>query len=186
MLPGTAYVRDRCITGIHGMDEILRGGIPYGSTVLVSGTCGCGKTTLGMEFLVNGARLGEACAHFTATEPSVKLLENVRQFNFFDIELVDSGLINVFDMDVLNDWLGLNKSTFEKEDINALVKAITDIVNTIGVTRLVIDSVTTLCYKIPSDQLIRDFLFTLGKSLSTLGCTTLLVSEITSKTGGAN
>ena len=186
MLPGTAYVRDRCVTGIHGMDEILRGGVPYGSTVLVAGTCGCGKTTMGMEFLVYGARLGEACAHFTATEPSVKLLENVRQYNFFDIGLVDSGLINVFDMDVLNDWLGLNKSTFDKDDINALVKAITDIVNTIGVTRLVIDSVTTLCYKIPSDQLIRDFLFTLGKSLATLGCTTLLVAEITSKTGGAN
>ncbi|HIF04488.1 MAG TPA: circadian clock protein KaiC, partial [Candidatus Poseidoniales archaeon] len=65
-------------------------------------------------------------------------------------------------------------------DIDAMVKAITDIVNTIGVTRLVIDSVTTLCYKIPSEQLIRDFLFKLGKSLSTLGCTSLLVSEITS------
>ena len=46
--------------------------------------------------------------------------------------------------------------------------------------RLVIDSVTTLCYKIPSEQLIRDFLFKLGKALSTLGCTALLVSEITS------
>ena len=36
------------------------------------------------------------------------------------------------------------------------------------------------CYKIPSEQLIRDFLFKLGKSLATLGCTALLVSEITS------
>ena len=53
------------------MDEILRGGIPYGSTVLAAGTCGSGKTTLGMEFLVRGALAGEACAHFTATEPSV-------------------------------------------------------------------------------------------------------------------
>ncbi len=175
-----AYVRDRCVTGIHGLDEILRGGIPYGSTVLAAGSCGCGKTTLGVEFLVRGAENGEACAHFTATEPSVKLLENIRQFEFFDMRMIDKGLINVFDMDVLYSWLGLTKSTFDLGDIHALIKAITDIVNTIGVTRLVIDSVTTLCYKIQSDQLIRDFLFTLGKRLSTLGCTTLLISEITS------
>ena len=75
--------------------------------------------------------------------------------------MVDTGLINEFDMDVLYSWLGLTKSTFELEDVHALIKAITDIVNTIGVTRLVIDSVTTLCYKIKSEQLIRDFLFTL-------------------------
>ena len=76
----------------------------------------------------------------------MKLLENVRQYDFFDMRLVDQGLINVFDMDVLFSWLGMTKSTFELSDIDAMVKSITDIVNTIGVTRLVIDSVTTLCY----------------------------------------
>jgi circadian clock protein KaiC len=172
MQPAAVYTRDRCVTGVHGLDEILRGGIPYGSTVLCSGTCGSGKTTLAMEFLVRGALAGEACAHFTATEPSVKLLENIRQFEFFDMNMVDTGLINVFDMDVLYSWLGLEKSSFDLDDVHALIKAIVDIVNTIGVTRLVIDSVTTLCYKIKSEQLIRDFLFTLGKKLSTLGCTT--------------
>lgn len=169
---------------MNGLDEILRGGIPYGSAVLVAGTCGSGKTTLGVEFLIHGALMGEACAHFSATEPSVKLLENVRQYGFFDMSLVDQGLINVFDMDVLFSWLGLNKSTFDLDDIDAMVKAISDIVNTIGVTRLVIDSSTSLCYKIPNEQLIRDFLFKLGKQLSTLGCTSLLIAEITS-TGGA-
>ena len=187
MLSATSYERDRCMTGINGLDEILRGGIPYGSAVLVAGTCGSGKTTLGVEFLINGAKMGEACAHFSATEPSVKLLENVRQFGFFDMNLVDQGLINVFDMDVLFSWLGLDKSTFDLDDIDAIVKAITDIVNTIGVTRLVIDSATSLCYKIPNEQLIRDFLFKLGKQLSTLGCTSLLISEITaSGTAGSS
>jgi len=186
MQPATVYSRDRCVTGIHGMDEILRGGIPYGSTVLAAGTCGSGKTTFGMEFLVRGALSGEACAHFTATEPSVKLLENIRQFAFFDMNMIDSGLINVFDMDVLYSWLGLDKASFDLEDVHALIKAIVDIVNTIGVTRLVIDSVTTLCYKIKSEQLIRDFLFTLGKKLATLGCTTILISEITSATENAH
>ena len=78
MQAASTYSRDRCVTGIHGLDEILRGGIPYGSTVLASGTCGSGKTTLAMEFLVRGALAGEACAHFTATEPSVTLPKSSR------------------------------------------------------------------------------------------------------------
>ena len=175
MQPVGMYSRDRCVTGVHGLDEILRGGIPYGSTVLAAGTCGSGKTTLGMEFLVRGANAGEACAHFTATEPSVKLLENIRQFGFFDMKMVDTGLINVFDMDVLYSWLGLEKSTFDLDDVHSLIKSIVDIVNTIGVTRLVIDSVTTLCYKIKSEQLIRDFLFTLGKKLARVALQSLLL-----------
>ena len=95
MMPSATYVRDRCVTGVHGLDEILRGGIPFGSTVLASGTCGSGKTTLGLEFLVRGALAGEACAHFTATEPSVKVLENVRQFPFFDMTMVDIGGVDL-------------------------------------------------------------------------------------------
>ena len=59
MQPVGMYSRDRCVTGVHGLDEILRGGIPYGSTVLAAGTCGSGKTTLGMEFLVRGANAGK-------------------------------------------------------------------------------------------------------------------------------
>ena len=102
------------------------------------------------------------------------------------MNMVDSGLINVFDMDVLYSWLGLEKASFDLDDVHALIKSIVDIVNTIGVTRLVIDSVTTLCYKIKSEQLIRDFLFTLGKKLATLGCTTILISEITSATENAH
>jgi len=113
-------------------------------------------------------------------------LENIRQFGFFDMKMVDTGLINVFDMDVLYSWLGLEKSTFDLDDVHSLIKSIVDIVNTIGVTRLVIDSVTTLCYKIKSEQLIRDFLFTLGKKLATLGCTTILIAEITSATENAH
>ena len=61
--------------------------------------------------------------------------------------MVDTGLIDVFDMDVLYSWLGLEKSTFDLDDVHSLIKSIVDIVNTIGVTRLVIDSVTTLFTK---------------------------------------
>jgi len=43
-------------TGLKGLDEILFGGIPRGNIVLVAGTAGTGKTTLGVEFVYRGAR----------------------------------------------------------------------------------------------------------------------------------
>ena len=43
-------------TGIKGLDDILFGGIPRGNIILVAGTAGTGKTTLGVEFVYRGAR----------------------------------------------------------------------------------------------------------------------------------
>jgi len=44
-------------TGINGLDEILGGGIPRGSTVLITGYSGTGKTILGIQFIVNGIKM---------------------------------------------------------------------------------------------------------------------------------
>jgi circadian clock protein KaiC len=42
-------------TGIAGLDDILSGGIPRGNVILVEGSIGCGKTTMGVEFVYRGA-----------------------------------------------------------------------------------------------------------------------------------
>ncbi|MDQ2641785.1 MAG: AAA family ATPase, partial [Pseudomonadota bacterium] len=46
-------------TGIPGLDDILRGGLPQNCLSLISGTPGTGKTTLAMQFLLQGLALGE-------------------------------------------------------------------------------------------------------------------------------
>ena len=43
-------------TGIKGLDDVLFGGVPRGNIILVAGTAGTGKTTLGVEFVYRGAR----------------------------------------------------------------------------------------------------------------------------------
>ena len=58
----TATARDRCLSGIEGLDDILHGGIPKGNLVLIAGSVGTGKTTLCLEFLVRGAERGRALA----------------------------------------------------------------------------------------------------------------------------
>jgi circadian clock protein KaiC len=55
-------------SGIPGLDNILRGGFPQDCVYLVSGTPGSGKTTLAMQFLMEGARRGETCLYVTLSE----------------------------------------------------------------------------------------------------------------------
>ena len=52
--PATPALR-KVPTGIRGFDEVTFGGLPEGRTTLVCGAAGCGKTLLGMQFLVRGA-----------------------------------------------------------------------------------------------------------------------------------
>jgi circadian clock protein KaiC len=51
--------RQRIMTGVPGLDAMLGGGLPEGSTTLVSGAPGVGKTTLGLQYLVAGAAQGQ-------------------------------------------------------------------------------------------------------------------------------
>jgi circadian clock protein KaiC len=54
--------------GISGIDAILRGGFPPECLYMVTGTPGSGKTTLAMQFLLEGVRLGESCLYITLSE----------------------------------------------------------------------------------------------------------------------
>ena len=76
-IKNTKVERDRCPTGIDGLDNILNGGIPRGNTILFTGSCGTGKTTLSLEFLVHGALAGENSLFVSVTESSEKLTQNV-------------------------------------------------------------------------------------------------------------
>ena len=169
--------REKCLTGVSGLDRILNGGIPLGNTVLLSGTVGSGKTTLAMEFLINGAKAGETTCFISVTEPSSKLLENLRTYGFFDDKLVNEGKLNIFDLTVINDRLGVENREYSPQDMDALLGAFEDIVDELSATRLVIDSITAICYQLANKAAIRNFIFRLGQFLSTFGCTTCLISE---------
>ena len=167
-----------CKTGITELDIQLNGGIPNGSTVLLVGSSGSGKTTLCMQTLINGARNGERCVFFTITEPLFKLTKNMEGFNFYDKKLIESGMVNLIDLRIISERLGLNQEKYTLEDANALLDVLKDIADELEVKRLVIDSITALCYRLQSAELIRDFVFKLGSSLGNMNCTTLLTSEV--------
>ena len=173
-----AAEEDRCITGIDGLDRILNGGIPRGNTVLITGSCGTGKTTLSFEFLLHGAINNENGLFISVTENWKKLVKNVIPYSYFDDSLVESKKMILIDLSSIYQKLGLEKEEFSMEDIDIIVKAIGDIVREWEIHRLVIDSITSICFQLKTKEKIRDFILSLGKNLSDAGCTSILVSEI--------
>src|SRR5512138_2787689 len=70
-------------SGIVGLDEITGGGLPRGRPTLVCGSAGCGKTLLGLEFLVRGAtEFGEPGVAMTFEETEADLTKNVASLGF--------------------------------------------------------------------------------------------------------
>lgn len=171
-----------CGTGIEELDVQMSGGIPLGSTVLVTGCSGSGKTTMCMQYLFEGAKNGDRGVFFTITEPLFKLTKNLEGFSFYDKNLIESGMVNIIDLRIISERLGLDTEKYTVEDAGALLDILKDIANELDVKRLVIDSITALCYRLQTREMIRDFIFRLGTSLAVMNCTTILTSEVPPQT----
>jgi circadian clock protein KaiC len=80
-------------TGNPTLDGLLGGGIPRRSLTVVAGEPGSGKTIFTLQMLFQAARAGKKCLYFsTHSEPSLKLIQHMQQFAFFDPEVLDRTL----------------------------------------------------------------------------------------------
>ena len=68
----------KAATGIAGLDEVLRGGLPADRVYLIQGDPGSGKTTLGLQFLLEGRRNGEAGMYVSLSETRPEIVEVAR------------------------------------------------------------------------------------------------------------
>src|SRR5687767_5129910 len=72
----------RASTGIQGLDEILKGGLPRNRVYLVHGNPGSGKTTLALQFLIEGAQKGEPGLYVTLSETTAELRDVAASHHF--------------------------------------------------------------------------------------------------------
>src|SRR5207249_3435108 len=78
-IPASAKRRDlRCASGVEGLDDILAGGLPRNCFYLVQGDPGSGKTTLALQFLLDGVRRGEKVFYITLSETKEELFKVAR------------------------------------------------------------------------------------------------------------
>ena len=87
-------LKERVSTGVERLDEMLSGkGYYRGSTVLLSGTAGTGKTSLAAHFVDAACRRGERCLYFLFEESPPQLMRNMRSIGIELQQWVDCGLL---------------------------------------------------------------------------------------------
>ncbi len=86
---------ERCPSGVEGLDEIIGGGFPSDCFYLIQGDPGSGKTTLALQFLLEGVRRGEKVFYITLSETKKELLKVAKShgWSLDDIPLLELSAI---------------------------------------------------------------------------------------------
>jgi circadian clock protein KaiC len=164
----------KCPTGIHGLDEITLGGLPRGRPTLVCGGAGCGKTLLGMEFLVRGATEFDepgVCLSFEETDD--ELASNVASLGFNLAPLVARKKLVI-------DHIYLERGLIEETgeyDLEALFVRLGHAVDSIGAKRVLLDSVEALFAGLDNESVLRSELRRLFRWLKERKLTAIVTGE---------
>ncbi|MFP3871332.1 MAG: RAD55 family ATPase [Candidatus Aenigmatarchaeota archaeon] len=156
----------RISTGVKGLDEMVAGGFPFPSVVLVAGGAGTGKTTFAMSFLTEGAKNGEQGLFFTTlSEPTQWMLRYASQFDFINKDF--------FGDEIQYEDIGL---LLQKEGSEELIDHIDDKIAEVMPQRIVIDPITVVGEFYDEDY--RTFLFELTNLLKNWQAVSLLTGEV--------
>ena len=170
---------ERVETGIKGLDEILNGGIPKRNIVLLSGGPGTGKSILGQQFIYHGLKSEEPGIIVTLEEHPVQVRVNMSQFGWDVRKFEEEGKFAIVDAFTAGIGEAAKREKYvvkDPDDVFSLLEILRKAVKEINAERVVIDSVSTLYLTKPS--LARSNLIQIKKVLSGLGCTSLLVSQV--------
>ena len=170
---------ERVITGIPGLDDILHGGIPKRNVVLLSGGPGTGKSIFGQQYLYNGLRLGEPGVLVVLEEHPVQVRVSMSQFGWNVRPYEEKGMFAIVDAFTAGIGEAAKRERYvvrAPDDFQSLVDVLREAIRDVGAVRAVIDSVTTLYITKPA--MARGMVLQLKKILSGMGCTSILVSQV--------
>ncbi len=140
-----------CPTGIEGLDEILRGGLPSRRLYLLKGDPGVGKTTLALQYLLEGIKRGEGSLYITLSETRDEINAVARSHGW------DLAGLDIFELSALEHQLAQasQNTVFHPSEIE--LNKTTDIllgrIDQVKPRRLVIDSLSEL--RLLSDTALR-------------------------------
>jgi circadian clock protein KaiC len=131
-----------CATGVPGLDAILCGGLPRNCLYLVDGNPGVGKTTLALQFLLQGVREKERCLYITLSETKAEL-DTVARSHGWTLEGIDIIELSAIERSLAGKGQNTLFQSAEVE-LNQLVKLLLEELERIGPSRVVLDSLSEL------------------------------------------
>jgi circadian clock protein KaiC len=165
--------RGRVKTGVLGLDEITGGGFKRGSIIVASGPTGAGTTTLGMQFLVNGAMLYKEPGLFVSfEEKKAAVYDNMKSYGW-----------DIADLEKKRQLVFIEYPPHEINQFLLQEDTIRDLIDGMGIERIVIDSITAFGLMFQSPDERRDGITKLTGKLREWKATVMLTDEDSEKAG---
>jgi len=155
-------------TGMEGLDEMLFGGIPKGSTVVVMGSFGTGKTTFGLQFLNQGLAEGEKGIYISLEEDRESILADAEAHGWDLRTKLNEKKLEIVKLEP-ND---------AKVTITRIKSELPEFIKKFGASRIVVDSVSLLNLLFDNDHDRRTNLFNLSQMVKKTGATLLMTAEV--------
>jgi circadian clock protein KaiC len=160
-------LEERAPTGIEGVDALLGGGLWRGSTTLLAGSTGAGKTTAGLQFALEGIRRGEPCVYANFQENPMQLARAVRGLGT-DVE------------DARRRGLSLMYVSPVELQVDRIIVSLFQQIKQARIGRVVIDAIGDLVNAASDSKRLHDYLYALVQHFTVQGVTSMLVLETSS------
>ncbi len=154
-------ISDRVGTGIAALDEALEEGYWSGSTTLIAGPSGAGKTIMGLHFVYAGAALDEPGVYVTLQENRTQLARVIGRFGWS----IDDPNVTIMDRSPVDLY------------VDELVYELLDQIAAVGAKRLVIDSLNDLIVATSDPMRLREFLYSLVQRCARQGVSLMFTYE---------
>ena len=152
---------ERVSTGIAALDDALEDGYWAGSTTLIAGPSGAGKTLMGLHFVYAGAARGESGVFVTLQENRTQLTRVIGRFGWS----IDNPKVTIMDRSPVDMY------------IDELVYEILDAIGEADARRIVIDSLNDLIAAAPDPVRLREFIYSLVQRCAQLGISIMFTYE---------
>jgi len=168
-------------TGIAGLDEVLGGGVPPNRLYVVEGDPGAGKTTLALQFLLEGVRLGQRVLYVTLSE-TLEELRDVASSHGWALDGID-----LLELDSLSERLQeeANYTVYHPSDVELgeTIQRMRDEVERLNPERVALDSVSELKILSQTSVRYRREILGLKQFFSGRKCTVLVLDDRTALEG---
>ncbi|WP_420141514.1 ATPase domain-containing protein [Sphingomonas sp.] len=171
----------RISTGNPGLDQVLRGGLPPNRLYLIEGEPGSGKTTLSLQFLLEGRARGEKTLYITLSETSEELKVVAESHGWdldgialFELASADDSLGAGRDQSILHSW---------EIELGGMIQLIKDEVARVSPRRVVFDSLSEMRLLAQDPLRYRRHILALKQFFAGLNTTVVMVDDHTASSG---